>query len=193
MAEIEKEADEARQILASEQPTLDAAIEAVKEIKTSDIDYIKIMKKPSETMEKICSCIYVLMYEQTKVEWSDVTSMFAKSSFMHDLVYFELEKLKDRTIDFVAKVLSKISKEEAIKSYVCLGGVHTWLTNMIKYYEVYKIVAPKQRNVKIQEELLEKSKKDLDKLTAKIEKLTNDMNAKKTELETKQKEERELS
>lgn len=40
---------------------------------------------------------------------------------------------------------------------------------------------------------MEKSNKDLEKLNSKIEKLTNEANAKKSELETKQKEESELS
>lgn len=71
VAAIEKDSAEAIAALAVAQPTLDAAMEAVKEVKSSDIDNIKIMKKPSETMEKICGCIYVLMSGQTAVEWSD--------------------------------------------------------------------------------------------------------------------------
>lgn len=68
---------------------------------------------------------------------------------MHDLLSFEFEKLRDKTIAYVDKMTLQINKDEALKTYSCLGGVHTWLTNMVKYYEVYKIVAPKQRNVKI--------------------------------------------
>lgn len=42
--------------------------------------------------------------------------------------------------------------EKATQAFGPLACLHTWLKNMGRYYEVYKIVAPKQKRVKMMEE-----------------------------------------
>lgn len=62
--------------------------------------------------------------------------------------------------------------------------MYTWLKNMVRYYEVYKIVAPKQKNVKIMEEKLQQGLKDQEKTKKEIVRLNSELKTLTTELAT---------
>lgn len=134
-------------------------------------------------MEEVSAGIYALLKASTQTDWSLTLQMFSSSSFTSELFNFNLDLLKDKTVEFVAQVIKKYTAEDAKKAFGPLESMYTWLKNMVRYYEVYKIVAPKQRNVKIQEEKMENGKKELQRTNEMINKLTFELNNLKTELE----------
>ncbi|CAL6054637.1 Dynein_heavy chain [Hexamita inflata] len=190
---ITRDATEAKAQLAEAQPVLDEAKEALNGITPGDIAQIRTMKTAKGVMEEVSAGIYALLKASTQTDWSLTLQMFSSSSFTSELFNFNLDLLKDKTVEFVAQVIKKYTAEDAKKAFGPLESMYTWLKNMVRYYEVYKIVAPKQRNVKIQEEKMENGKKELQRTNEMINKLTFELNNLKTELEKQQKEQYDLA
>lgn len=101
------------------------------------------MKVPSAVMEEMCGCVYGLMKGTTSIDWASTKQMMCKSTFLQDIVNFNYDVLNDKTIKHTVAVLKKYTKEQARASFAALVCIYTWLTNIVGYYEVYKIVAPK--------------------------------------------------
>lgn len=135
-------------------------------------------------MDDLCGCVYGLMKGSTNINWGDTKALMCKSSFLSDIVNFNFEILNDKTVNHTVKILKKYTKEQAKASFAALVCIYTWLTNIVGYYEVYKIVAPKQKNVKLQQEKKEASEKELKKLQEKIAKIDAEANLLKSQLET---------
>lgn len=191
--QINKDSEEAQQQLAEAQPALDAAIKALDDITPKDIQEIQIMKVPSAVMDELCGCVYGLMKGTTNIDWANTKALMCKSTFLSDIVNFNYDVLNDKTVNHTVKVLKKYTKEQARASFAALVCIYTWLTNIVGYYEVYKIVAPKQRNVKIQQEKKEASERELKKLQEKIAKIDAEANLLKAQLEKQQAEQKELN
>jgi len=84
------------------------------------------MKVAKGVVEEVCGGVYVLINGVTTVDWSLTVGMFAKQSFMTDLLRFELEKLKDKTVEFVRTIVTKYTIEEARSAFAPLEKFFTW-------------------------------------------------------------------
>lgn len=186
--QITIDSNEAKAQLAEAQPILDEAKEALNNITPKDISEIKVMKSAKGVMEEVCGCVYALLNGTTQTDWSLTAAMFAKNSFNSDLFNFQLDLLKDKTVDYCDKVIQKYTADQAKKAFGPLESLYTWVKNMVRYYAVYKIVAPKQKAVRVQEEKLEHGKKQMQQTQDMIAKLTAQLNDLKSQLEVQQKE-----
>lgn len=144
-------------------------------------------------MEEVCGGVYVLINETTNVSWDVTLAMFARSDFTTQLFQFELTKLNNKTVEHVTKVVNNYTIDQATKAFGPLACMYTWLKNMARYYEVYKIVAPKQRNVKIMEEKHQQGLKEQEKTKKEIAKLDAELKTLTSELDKQQKEQSELA
>ena len=69
------------------------------------------MKSAKGVMEEVCGCVYALLNGTTQTDWSLTAAMFAKNSFNSDLFNFQLDLLKDKTVDYCDKVIQKYTAD----------------------------------------------------------------------------------
>ena len=205
----EKEAqslmDEAQAELAKAAPLLDEATRVLKELKKDDFYIISSIKKPTPAvvlgMEISCHMMGLKPKKTNigKVE-GDTNGFFDMSrlnllnnpgAFMQRMIDYDKENIPEDTVKKVNKILNseEFTLEKVRSASNALVAIHKWVSAMMQYHELLKIVNPKREKVKemneklaiVRANLVEKRKK-LKEVEEKIENLER-MFREKTELE----------
>ena len=196
---------EAEGELAKAAPLLEEASKVLKELKKDDIQFIATIKKPTPTvvlgMEISCHMMELKAKKANigKIE-GDTNGYFDMArtnllnnanGFLERMVNFDKENIAESTVKRVNAILKSedFTIEKVKNAATALVAIHKWVSAMMSYHELLKIVNPKRAKVAemneklsiVRANLAEKRKK-LKEVEEKIESLER-MFREKKELE----------
>ena len=163
-ARIAVEKQEAEDDLAKAIPALEAAAEALKNLKKEDITEIKAFAKPPAAVQKVCECVQILKKEK-EISWAGAKLMLGAGDFLKSLQQYDKDAITDRMIkDLRVYTKEKNFNPEAVTVVSKAGGgLLTWVFAMINYNAVARTVNPKRAAVASAEKTLRLSEKELAK------------------------------
>mmetsp|Transcript_6953 Transcript_6953/g.8584 ORF Transcript_6953/g.8584 Transcript_6953/m.8584 type:complete len:2263 (-) Transcript_6953:99-6887(-) len=182
IAKEEKEclaiAEDAEADLAIALPALQKALQAVDNLDKGAISEIKAYNKPPPAVEKVMSCIMIILGKPT--DWSSAKKTLGESSFLSSLKFYDKDNVKDLIITKVKKFVkeSSFAVDEVKKVSTAAGALCCWCHAIYVYSGVAKDVAPKRAKLKnaqeglaVKQAALAKSKDALAEVVAKVEQL----------------------
>ncbi len=130
-------------------PILEKAKKAVAAIQAKDVQECKSFPKPHDHVKMVLGAVCLLF--GLPEDWASAKSLMGKMSFLEDLKNFDANLLNDKKIgkckkeyinkpEFTEEVLQKIS--------LAATALLTWAVATVNYYEVTKVVKPKQEKLK---------------------------------------------
>ena len=163
-ARIAVEKQEAEDDLAKAIPALEAAAEALKNLRKEDITEIKAFAKPPAAVQKVCECVQILKKEK-EISWAGAKLMLGAGDFLKSLQQYDKDAITDRMIkDLRVYTKEKNFDPEAVTVVSKAGGgLLTWVFAMINYNAVARTVNPKRAAVASAEKTLRLSEKELAK------------------------------
>ena len=194
--------------LESALPALEAALNALKELSKNDIAEVKALKSPPAgvrlTMETVC-LLKGVRPEKVKAPtgkwtsdfWEPSKRLMSDTNFLQSLLDFDRDAISEEVAAQVGPYLSNpdFEPERVAKASVAACGLCKWVRAMMLYYEAMKDVAPRrqrldhaERESKLANEKLAKTKAALRAVMAKLEALEtayNDVIREKETLQTR--------
>ena len=127
---------------------LEAAAEALKNLKKEDITEIKAFSEPPPAVQKTCECVQILKKEK-EINWAGAKLMLGAGDFLKSLQQYDKDAITDRMIkDLRAYTKEKNFNPEAVTIVSKAGGgLLTWVFAMINYNAVARTVNPKRAAV----------------------------------------------
>eukprot|EP00668_Euglena_longa_P046636 GGOE01062321.1.p1 GENE.GGOE01062321.1~~GGOE01062321.1.p1 ORF type:complete len:2198 (+),score=861.46 GGOE01062321.1:644-6595(+) len=156
-------ASEAQADLDKAMPELDAATEALKTLKKSDIDEIKAYKTPPEAIQTVLGAVQTVLKKPPT--WDEAKKSMGDSNFLNVLLNYNKEWLNDALLNKIGKYVAmpKFKPDIVGQVSVAAKGLCMWVCAMHRFGLVQKEVMPKKLK-------LDKSREEL----AKKEKMLND-------------------
>ena len=191
--EILKIKEEAENDLAEAIPALEAAADALKNLRKEDITELKSFAKPNVYVQKVCECVGILQGIKD-ISWAGAKLMMTDNNFLKSLFEFDKDKIKDKQI----KALKAYTSDEAFTVENVMGisqaggGMLRWVFAMIKYNAVARTVEPKRKAVAKAEKSLRASEKDLAKIKKEVKKLNKELAAFNVKMEENMSEQQRL-
>ena len=181
-ARIAIEKQEAEDDLAKAIPALEAAAEALKNLKKEDITEIKAFAKPPAAVQKVCECVQILKKEK-EIGWVGAKLMLGAGDFLKSLQVYDKDAITDKMIRDLGKYTKETNFEPGAVTIVSKagGGLLTWVFAMINYNAVARTVNPKRAAVASAEKTLRLSEKEL----TKTKKAVAELNQQLAELSSK--------
>ena len=153
-AVVNTAAVEVRELTASAQADLDAALPALKgamksleKLKKAEISEVKSMASPPagviKTMETVC-----LLLNQTP-DWETAKKVLANVNFLKELQSFDKDNIPDKTIKKLQKYTADPELTDERMQQVSRAGAAllSWVMAMVEYSKVSKIVGPKREKL----------------------------------------------
>ena len=181
-ARIAVEKQEAEDDLAKAIPALEAAAEALKNLRKEDITEIKAFAKPPAAVEKVCECVQILK-KQKDIGWANAKVMLGASDFLKSLQEYDKDAITDKQVKEIKKYTSDKNFNPEFVTGVSKagGGLLKWVFAMLNYNAVARTVNPKRAAVAQAEKTLRASEKEL----AKTKKAVIALNEQLAELKAK--------
>ncbi len=156
-------ADEAKADLAVALPALEAALVQVEKLDKSAITEIKAYSKPPTAVERVLSCVMILLGKQT--DWGTAKRVLGETNFLSNLKSFDKDNVKDSTIAKISKFIKtpSFAADEIKKVSKAAGALCVWCHAIHLYAGVAKEVAPKRARLKAAQEGLVQKQEDLTK------------------------------
>lgn len=143
--EINARKSEAQRDLDEAEPALRSAQASVRGIKKRDLDEVRALARPPENVKLTLECVAIMLGE-TKVDWSDVRKLLAKSEFIPSILNFDADLLSAKQINLVReKYLDgnpDLTTEKVMRSSKACGPLYQWAESQIKYSTVYTRIQP---------------------------------------------------
>lgn len=143
--EINQRKSEAQRDLDEAEPALRSAQTSVRGIKKRDLDEVRALARPPENVKLTLECVAIMLGE-TKVDWSEVRKLLAKSEFIPSILNFDADKLSAKQINLVReKYLDgnpDLTTEKVTRSSKACGPLYQWAESQIRYSTVYTRIQP---------------------------------------------------
>ncbi|XP_067132954.1 dynein axonemal heavy chain 2-like [Centruroides vittatus] len=170
--------------------TLNEASESLDKLDKKDIDEIRSYAKPPALIEKVMEA--VMVFRGAEESWNEAKKQLGEANFIQELKQYKPERITDKMLRKISKYIAipefnpdYIGKVSNVAKSLCI-----WVLAMEHYGQMYRIVEPKRKKVKIAEDALKEkkqtlkeAKENLEQLKLKVEELTRQF-----ELKVKQKE-----
>ena len=140
--------------LAIALPALEQAMQEVEKLDKNSISEIKGYTKPPPAVEKVLSCVMILLGKPT--DWTNAKKTIGETSFLSGLKSFDKGNVKDTIIAKVKKYVTSPSfaAEEISKISKAAGALCFWCHAIYIYAGVSKEVAPKRARLKAAQDSL---------------------------------------
>ena len=187
---------EAEAALKEAIPALEAAADALNNLKKEDITEIKSFSQPHILVQQVCECVLILRKEK-EVSWKGAKAMMADTNFLKDLVNFDKDGLTAKEISKVQTYMKdpQFTPQAVYGKSRAGAGLLKWVFAMVNYYAVARVVEPKRKAVAAAEKGLrmaladlKKTKEEVAALGAELDSLNaqfSEKNAEKEDLEAK--------
>jgi len=146
--------------LAEAMPALEKAVKALKNLKKSDLDEIKVMQRPPPgvklTMEALC-LMFGIKPDKVKDPdggtkkiddyWAPAKKdLLGNSKFLDELFNYDKDNIDERVIAKISKFVQMpdFQVEKVYKQSVAAAGLASWVHAMAVYDRVARVVAPKK-------------------------------------------------
>ena len=150
--------------LAEIQPVLDAAKEAVGQIKSDHLNEIRSLNAPPEAIADVLAAVLMLLGIQD-LSWLSMKKFLGNRGVKDEILHFDAKSINDELRKNVAKLIKKKStsfEAENIKRVsVAAAPMAAWVKANIKYSLVIEKIEPLQRELEDEINKLEKSQKRL--------------------------------
>lgn len=170
--------------LAEAKPLLEAAQKLVSTISKTQLNEIRVLKKPPAVVELVMSAVTVMLGNKIK-SWKDIQKILSKPTFVASIIEFKTISLKKKTREECKKYVKHqdFNEERANKASKVAGPLVKWVKSQVKYSELLDIVRPMQKEIKVLKKRLNKKQKQakvcielVNELEIKISKAHTDIN-----------------
>ncbi|KAH9492184.1 Dynein heavy chain 8, axonemal [Bulinus truncatus] len=155
----------AKSKLEAAKPALQAAEDALKTIKPSDIATVKKLGKPPHLIMRIMDCCLILFRKKMenleldserpcpKPSWTEGLKMMGNISFLLQLVEFNKDTITGEMVELVEPYfrMEDYNYESALKACGNVAGLLSWTLAMAAFYAINKEVLPLKVNLVLQE------------------------------------------
>ena len=202
---IKKEKEEADIALEEAQPAIQAAQQALTEVQAKDLNEVRALTAPPETIRDICTIAFHLKETDPKYKnddsWSNVKNRLLNNPrLLQELQTYPINQLKADMAKNAKKGLANLQKKLGkegndlatfIRNSVSksAAGLFKWSYATDQYYEIFKKVEPKkkraaemQAQMEKSEAALKKTQEELDILNSQLSKLNADRDVQEGEL-----------
>ncbi|KAJ5066878.1 intein-containing dynein axonemal heavy chain 10 precursor [Anaeramoeba ignava] len=171
--QISQEKREAEAVLEKALPVLEKARSALSNLNRGDLVEIRAFANPPELVRSVCECV-VILRGFSDVSWSGAKAMMASTSFLRELIEFDLDTLTQQKINAVQEYMKhpKFNVVSMKKISSAGTGLISWVLAVVNYYSTALEVAPKREKVATAQASLEISQKELDKIQKEVESLS---------------------
>ena len=161
--------------LAAALPALEAALAALNTLKKADIDEVKGMKMPPDGVVLVMRGLITLMEVKCEKKadpdnptkkvmdwWGTAKKEFlVDPKFLNRLYDFDKDSIPDEVVEKMQDIINDeaFQPDNVARASKAAKGLSLWCSAMCTYHTVAKVVGPKR-------ELLEKSTKELEEVTA---------------------------
>ncbi len=183
---------------------MEAAKEALNNVRQQDIGEIKALPQPPEVIQKVCTmCYYMYPKAVPDDAWASVKlKLISDMDLLKNLKEYQVDKLKAEGANKAKKALANLEKDAGctgaeLYAYVknkslAAAGLYSWVASTIKCFDIFRDVEPKRKNAEKLKVLKAAAEKDLAETESRLKDVTeklSDLNSKRT---IKQKELDEL-
>eukprot|EP00899_Mesostigma_viride_P018540 jgi/Mesvir1/26688/Mv20468-RA.1 len=146
--QIAAEKEEAEAALEAAIPALEAAADALNNLKKEEISEIRSFAKPHVLVQKVCECV-VILRNIKDVSWKGAKGMMADSRFLQTLTEFDKDSITEKQVRSLKEYMKdpKFTPEEVMNISSAGAGLLRWVFAMVNYYSVAKTVNPKRQAV----------------------------------------------
>jgi len=194
--EADKKAQRATIALEEALPALEAAKEAVKCIEKQSITEMKSLPKPPPLVQVVAKAVLILI-SNTKMPPNEpltrtwqraVQVMNEPSKFLTNLLNYNGETIEENKLQEVKQILADPENKgfefiELKKKNTAAAYLGKWLTSMMKYNQVFKMVKPLDEEKKVAEQEVALKRKELVLVLDKVDKINKQVDELKLKLE----------
>eukprot|EP00466_Bigelowiella_natans_P011733 jgi/Bigna1/49976/estExt_Genewise1.C_620014 len=191
---IERERESANKDLAAAEPVLQAAADALEELKKNKekIDELKAYANPPELVKRVLQCVLELHPTSADASggWAAAKGMMGDTKFLPKLIGYKKDDIKSKWIKAVQKI---VKSDKALRSVefmrsksLAAAAMLQWVLAILEYYAVAQTVEPKKKKVAKMEQEAFKGATKLKNTQKKIMKLEKAIEEKAKELKEAQ-------
>jgi dynein heavy chain 1 len=142
-SEIQQRKEEAQRDLDEAEPVLQSAQTSVRGIKKRDLDKLRNLSRPPNSVKLTLECVS-LMLGETSVEWTDVRKLLAKQDFIPNILNFDADKVSAEQLKLVKEKYLDGNPDLTVKSVArastACGPLCEWVESQVKYSTIYNTV-----------------------------------------------------
>ncbi len=162
-------AKEAEQDLMTALPALESALAEVEKLDKSAITEIKVYSNPPAAVERVLSCVMILLGKPQ--DWASSRRTLGESNFLLNLKSFDKDNVSESTFAKVKKIVKSPSfaAEEIGKVSRAASALCGWCHAIHRYASIVKKVKPKRARLKLAQKELSRKREDLSKVQLDLE------------------------
>eukprot|EP01135_Chromosphaera_perkinsii_P011757 Nk52_evm3s2496 gene=Nk52_evmTU3s2496 len=164
-------------------PALQEAVNALNQIRPSDIASVRKLRKPPNLIQRIMDCVLLLrkgrldsvrwtpdLKTGIHPSWGEALRMLSQPDFLGSLLGFDKDGMNEETVEFLEPYLEGEDFNFETAKKVCgdVAGLCAWVRAMITYYGVNKTVIPLKDEVRVAEVKLQAALDDLSVVEAQL-------------------------
>lgn len=165
---IVEEKNKADSALMEALPAVEAAAEALNNIKREDLQELKAFNNPPIHVKIVCQMCTVLRPTNEKLDetWADSKKMLGNNRLLDLLKEYPKDSMTEKMFRSCQRILKDnkkhdISVENMATKSKAGAGLLTWVLAILRYYEVAKDVEPLREKVKAMEKAQANTEKEL--------------------------------
>jgi dynein heavy chain len=160
---------EAEQALEEAIPALEAAAEALTNLKKDEITEIRSFAKPHILVQKVCECV-VILRGLKDISWKGAKAMMADARFLSSLIEFDKDGITEKQMKALKDYFRdpKLTIEELMSISTAGAGLLRWVCAMMNYNNIAKTVNPKRQAVAAAEKNLKAAMKELERIKVEV-------------------------
>ncbi|XP_055861319.1 dynein axonemal heavy chain 8-like isoform X4 [Biomphalaria glabrata] len=176
--------------LEAAKPALQAAEDALKTIKPSDIATVKKLGKPPHLIMRIMDCCLILFRKKIdfleqdperlcpKPSWQEALKLMGQMSFLQQLMDFPKDTITGETVELMEPYMrmEDYTFESALKVCGQVAGLLSWTNAMAFFYGINKEVLPLKANLVKQEARLKSASTELSVAQAALDEKQAELN-----------------
>lgn len=198
---IAKEDAEATEALKAAQPALEAAKEAVKQVKPEEINNVKALANPPAVIQEVCTIAYCI-YPKTNLNdtnWPSVkTGLLGDMKLVQTLATFDVPSTRANGASKAEQRIAKMKKDHKVdadglyevikKASGACAGLYRWADASLNAYNIFKDVEPKRKKAEALKAAKAKGEKELAETEAKVAALQKNLEELNATMKIKQEE-----
>ncbi|XP_018562388.1 dynein beta chain, ciliary-like [Anoplophora glabripennis] len=176
--------------LLKAEPALVAAQAALNTLNKNNLTELKSFATPPEAVVAVCGAVMVLFSKKGKIpkdrSWKECKLMMAKvDQFLNDLINYDKDNMAPEIVKATQEYLKlpDFSPEKIFSKSIAAAGLCSWVTNILKYYDVFVVVEPKRRALAQANKDLNDARSKLAELNEKLQELEKQLGVLRAEFE----------
>ena len=180
---IEQEKSKADSALMEALPAVEAAAEALNNIKREDLQELKAFNNPPVHVKIVCQMCTTLRPTGEKLDdsWSDSRKMLANPKLLDLLKEYPKDSITEKMYKTCKKILKENKKHDITVENMATKskagkGLLVWVLALLRYSEIAKNVEPLRNKVKEMQMAQAKTEAELFELNHVLQQLKNELN-----------------